>query len=302
MTVCNLLNVMGNAVLIFGFEMGTLGVALPTLFSRIVAAVWIFSLLRNDKRKLYLVQKSRWHFDWSVIRRILGIGIPCGIENGTFFLGRILVLGMIASLGTAAIASNAVAGILSNFQVIPGMAIAFGTTVVIVRCAGAGDYEQAKYYNRKIIGIVYATQFITCMAVWILLPQILRIYGLPAETTRFIEQIMEIHTLFTIVLWPLAYILPASFRATGDAKFPMIVCVICLFTCRIFCSWLFGIHWQMGILGIWLSMFIDWGAKTGCFIGHYCSGKWMRPTRLVLPAKNYWLPIINKRKYMKVQA
>ncbi len=302
MTVCNLLNVMGNAVLIFGFEMGTLGVALPTLLSRIVAAVWILGLLRNDRRKLYLVQKSRWHFDWSVIRRILGIGIPCGIENGTFFLGRILVLGMIASLGTAAIASNAVAGILSNFQVIPGMAIAFGTTVVIARCAGAGDYEQAKYYNRKIIGIVYITQFLTCLAVWLLLPQILRIYGLPTATTRFIEQIMEMHTLFTIALWPLAYILPASFRATGDAKFPMIVCVICLFSCRIFCSWLFGIHWQMGILGIWLGMFTDWVAKAGCFIGHYYSGKWMRPSRLVLPTKKYWLPIVNKRKYMKVQA
>lgn len=273
MAVCNLLNVMGNAVLIFVFDLGTAGVALSTLLSRIVSAGWILYLLMDKRRKLHLVRQSSLRFDWRIIRRILGIGIPCGIENGTFFLGRILVLGMVASLGTAAIASNAVAGILSNVQVIPGMAIAFGTTVVIARCAGAADSEQVRYYNRKILCIVYASQFVTSMTVWMLLPQIMRVYGLPIETTCLIERIMAMHTLFTIVLWPLSYILPATFRATGDARYPMLVSVLCLFLCRILCSWLLGIHWHMGIIGIWLGMLIDWIVKAFCFIIHYYGEK-----------------------------
>lgn len=294
MTVCNLLNIAGNALLLFGFDMETAGIAFPTLFSRIIAASWILLLLRNKKRVLFLFSTVRVRFNNRIIFRILNIGIPYGIENGTFFLGRILVLGMIASLGTNAIASNAIAGVLSNFQVIPGMAIAFGTTVVIARCAGAGDREQIQYYNRKIIRIVYAAQFITCLTVLGLLPVVMRIYGLSSATTRYTEIIMLMHTLFTIVLWPLSYILPAMFRATGDARYPMVISLLSLFVGRIFCSWLFGIHWHMGILGIWLGMFADWIVKAVCFIVRYHSGKWIRSELLRIAG--------NKQELVKASA
>lgn len=275
MASCQLLNIAGNAILIFGFNMGTAGVAIPTLFSRIIAAVWILNLLWNKNRKLYLFRQIQLHIDWPIIRKILRVGVPYGIENGTFFLGRILVLGMIASLGTIAITSNAVAGTLSNLQVIPGMAVAFGTTVVIARCVGAGDFEQAKYYNRKIICIVYLSQFITSTAVSMLLPQIMHIYGLSVETSRLVEQIMWMHTLFTVFIWPLSYILPATFRATGDASYPMIIGLLSLFAGRLFCSWLLGVHLQIGIFGVWLGMFVDWCIKAFCFILHYYRGNWM---------------------------
>ena len=294
MTVCNLLNVAGNALLLFGFDMETAGIAFPTLFSRIIAASWILILLRNRKRVLFLFSAARVRFNNGIIFRILNIGIPCGIENGTFFLGRILVLGMIASLGTTAIASNAVAGILSNFQVIPGMAVAFGTTVVIARCAGAGNSEQLKYYNRKIIRIVYIAQVITCLTVLGLLPAVMRIYGLPSATTRYTEVIMLMHTLFAIVLWPLSYILPATFRATGDARYPMIISLLSLFAGRIFCSWLFGIHWHMGIFGIWLGMFADWIVKAVCFVVRYYNGKWIRSELLQIAG--------NKQGFVKASA
>lgn len=294
MAACNILNVAGNAILLFGFNMGTAGIAYPTLVSRIIAAAWILLMLCNRKRDLFFFRQTYMRFNYGIIARILSIGIPCGIENGTFFLGRILVLGMIASLGTTAIASNAVAGVLSNFQVIPGMAIAFGTTVVIAQCAGAGDKEQAKYYNRKIIRIVYVTQLVTCLTVFSLLPTLMRIYGLSSATSRYTELIMLMHTLFTLVLWPLSYILPATFRATGDARFPMVISILSLFACRIFCSWLFGIHWQMGILGIWLGMFVDWIAKSACFVFRYYSGKWITP--------NGFKRQVGKREKVKVLA
>lgn len=275
MMVGNLLNIAGNAVMIYGLKMGTAGIALPTLLSRIITACWILYLLSDRDRKLYLFSGIRLQFDRGIIRQILGIGIPCGIENGTFFLGRILVLGMIASLGTAAIASNAVAGILSNFQVIPGMAISFGTTVVIARCMGAKDYSQAKYYNHKILGIVYVTQFITSMVIFMLLPEIMSLYGLSPSTTRFTVQIMWMHTFFTLLLWPLAYILPAVFRATGDARYPMAVSILSLIFCRILCSWILGIYCDMGILGIWAGMFVDWIMKAACFVIRCFRRKWL---------------------------
>mgnify|MGYP000765400033 FL=1 len=299
MAVCQLLNIAGNAILIFGLNMGTAGVAIPTLFSRIVAAVWILCLLCNKKHKLFLFRATQPQIDWTIIRKILKIGIPCGIENGTFFLGRILVLSMITSLGTTAITSNAVAGVLSNIQVIPGMAMAFGTTVVIARCVGAGDFEQVKYYNRKIIGIVYLSQFITCIIIFLMLPQIMRIYGLSAETSYLVERIMWMHTLLTILLWPLSYILPATFRATGDARYSMTINILSMFIGRLFCSWLLGIHFQLGVFGVWLGMFADWSIKTFCFILHYCSEKWMHlsPRHSVKTLK---CPILKRRVSVQI--
>lgn len=275
MFVCQILNILGNAVLVFLFDMGTAGVALSTLFSRIVAAFWILGLLFSKKRILFLSRPFRMQFDPKIIQQILRIGVPYCFENGTFFFGRILVLGMVASLGTTAIASNAVAGTLSNMQVIPGMAIAFGTTVVIAQCAGSGDFEQVKFYNRKIIGIVYYSQLVVCTLIFLLLPKMMSIYGLSSETTRQVEAIMLVHTLFTVLVWPLSFILPTTFRATGDARYPMVISLLSLVVGRFACSWIFGIYLQMGITGIWLGMFADWCIKATCFVIYYRKGKWM---------------------------
>ena len=274
MLVCNILNIIGNAVFIFLLDWGTSGIAPSTVVSRMIAATWIVLLLMKKKRILTISGSLKQKFNIGILKRMLRIGIPTCVENSTFFLGRILVLGMFALLGTSAIAANAVSGALSNFQLIPGMAIAFGTTVVVGRCAGAGDMVQAKYYNRKIICIVYSVQLLTVSAVYFLLPYIIGVYSLSSQTGESVKEIMTFHSTLAIMVWPLAYILPATFRASGDALFPMIIGVISLFTCRLFCSWLFGIYFEMGIIGIWSGMFIDWLFKTTAFAIRYFSGKW----------------------------
>lgn len=279
MFVCNVLNIIGNAICLFYFGMGTAGVAFSTLLSRIIAALWIYMILNSGKRILNVSGLFRRKFEFGLFRKIMRIGIPTGVENGTFFLGRILVLSIVASLGTYAIATNAVAGALSNFQVIPGMAIAFGTTVVIGRCKGAQDIEQAKFYNRRIITIVYVIQLFTVGVVYLLLNPILSIYSLSDETTGYVRSIMSIHSIFTIAIWPLAYILPSTFRAAGDARFPMLTGVISLFAGRLFGSWFLGVYCSMGIVGIWLGMFVDWILKSIAFIVRYYSGKWFEVSK-----------------------
>ena len=274
MLTSNILNIIGNAVCIYYLGLGTQGIAASTFVSRLIAAIWILLMLTDKKRLLHITGFFSSRFEFSILKKILGIGVPTGVENGTFFLGRILVLGIVASLGTSAIASNAVAGVLSNFQVIPGLAIAFGTTVVIGRCAGSGDLVQTKYYTRKIIAIVYCVQLITISAVYLVLPRILDIYSLSPETSNAVSEIMMWHSVVAITIWPLAYILPATFRASGDARFPMSVGIISLFARRLFCAWLFGIYLEIGIIGIWIGMFADWILKAVAFVVRYFSGNW----------------------------
>lgn len=274
MLAMNIAHAAGNAILIYGFHFGTEGVAIPTLLSRIAAAVIIIKLLLNKEQLLYIKKNLKHKFDCSVIKRILSIGIPYGLENGLFYLGRIIVLSLVAAFGTAAIAANAVSGTIVMFQVLPGVAIGLGLTVVIARCIGAGDYEQAKYYTKKIMGIVYGANVLTCILVLALLPAILNVYGLSEAATSLATKIVWYHAAFTVAIWPLAYTLPVIFRASGDAQFPMLVGVLSMFFCRIALAYLLSIYFHMGMFGTWVAMFLDWIVKAIIFIYRYINGKW----------------------------
>jgi putative MATE family efflux protein len=274
MLVMNIAHAIGNAILIYGFHFGTEGVAIPTLIARIAAGVIIITLALNKKQPIYIKKSLKHKFNWSMLKKILSIGVPYGLENGLFYFGRIIILSLVSTFGTAAIAANAVSGTIVMFQVLPGMAIGLGLTVVTSRCVGSGDYQQAKYYTKKITGIVYVAHVISCTLVLALLPSILKVYGLSEVATSLTTQIVWCHGIVMVILWPLAYTLPITFRASGDAKFPMIVAILSMFFCRIALAYLLGIYFNMGMFGTWVAMFIDWIVKAIIFVFRYISGKW----------------------------
>lgn len=274
MLAMNIAHAIGNAILIYGFHFGTAGVAIPTLISRIAAAVIIIILALNKSQAIYIKRSLKHKFNWPMIKRILSIGVPYGLENGLFFFGRIIVLSLVATFGTASIAANAVSGTIVMFQVLPGMAIGLGLTVVISRCIGAGDYEQAKYYTKKIMKIVYVAHVVSCAVVLALLPLIMNIYGLSETATALTTKNVWWHAGFMVVIWPLAYTLPVTFRSSGDAKFPMMVGILSMFFCRIALAYLLSIYFNMGMFGTWIAMFIDWIMKAIIFVYRYMGGKW----------------------------
>lgn len=271
----NVFNVAGNAVLLYGFHFGTEGVAIPTLLSRAIGAIVIIVLVMNKKHSLHIEKSLKFRFQWWMIKKILHIGVPYGLENGLFYIGRILVLSLVSTFGTAAITANAVGGTIAVIEVLPGMAINLGLTAIIARCVGAGDYEQAKYYNKKVLMIVYISNFAMNMIVLAALPMILKIYGLSEVTTTLTSQIVWWHAIVAILIWPLGYTLPVTFRASGDAKYPMMIGIMTMFICRIVMAYLLGKYLNMGVLGTWFAMFLDWVVRSVCFIYRYFSRKWM---------------------------
>ncbi|MGN1191405.1 MAG: MATE family efflux transporter, partial [Dorea sp.] len=153
--IMNIINVGGNAILIYGFHRGAEGVAIPTLLSRIVAALIITVLLCDQRRTLHIERTLHYRINWSLVKKILSIGVPNGLENSMFQLGKIIVLSLVSTFGTYAIAANAVSNAIAMFQTLPGMAVSLAVTSVISRCVGAGDYEQVKYYNKKLLKFTY---------------------------------------------------------------------------------------------------------------------------------------------------
>lgn len=276
--VMNAINVVGNAILIYAFHLGAEGVAIPTLLSRVVAAVLIVILLINPKQTLHLEKTLKYRFDWKMIKKILGIGIPNGLENSMFQLGKILVLSLVSTFGTYAIAANAVSNVVALFQILPGMAISLAVTTVISRCVGAGDYEQVSYYTKKLNMVTYVCMTITNVIIYVALPVIMTAYNLTPKTARVTEQILIFHSIACMIFWPIAFTLPATLRAAGDAKVSMMISIISMWVFRIGFSYLLGAHFKMGVFGIWVAMIIDWVFRSVCFTVRYISGKWRDKT------------------------
>ena len=216
-----------------------------------------------------------YKMDLNTIKRILSVGIPYGIENGMFYFGRLLILSLISTFGTASIAANSVSTLIASFEVLPGMAIGLGLTTVISQCVGANDYNQTKYYAKKIIAIIYVSQTITSIIILALLPLILNIYNLSAEATSYTYKLSWYHAIMMII-WPLGYSLPVVFRASGDAKFPMIVASVSMVLCRIVLAYVFALYFKMGMIGTWIAMFVDWILKAIIFTYRYFSNKWIK--------------------------
>ena len=272
--VMNVINVAGNAILIYGFHRGTEGVAIPTLVSRMVAYLLVLGLLCNQTRVLHLEKTLRYHLNGSMVKRILNIGVPTGLENSMFQLGKILVLSLVSTFGTSAIAANAVSNAVALFQILPGMAISLAVTTVISRCVGAGDYEQAKYYTRKLLKITYCCMAVTVALIFAVLPLIMKVYNLSAGTSAESEKILLFHGCSAILVWPIAFNLPAVFRASGDVRYSMITSIVSMWIFRIAFSYILGKYMGIGVFGVWIAMIIDWCFRAILFVYRYFSGKW----------------------------
>lgn len=272
--VMNVVNICGNAILIYGVGMGTAGAATATVVARYTAAVIMILLLLRTNQPLYLKRTLKYIPDGNKIKRILQIGVPNDIENGLFQVGKIILAGLFTRFGTSAITANAVCLTISGIQVIPGSAISLAATTVIARCVGAGDEKQVRFYNRLLLGISYIAMIVFCGAFWFGLPAILPLYHLSGQTAVLTTKMVLVHTLGAIVIWPLTFVLPSSMRAAGDVRFAMITSAASMFVFRLGAAYLFALNLGMGALGIWYAMLCDWGFRAIVFSLRWISGGW----------------------------
>lgn len=275
----NIINVGGNAICVFGLKMGVAGVAAPSLVSRAVAGFCLYILLKNPDNLIHL-GKERFRFEWRIIRKIFYIGIPSGIENGIFQLGRVIVVSIIAGFGTAQIAANGVANSLDSMGCIVGQGMNLAMITVIGQCVGAGDLAQVKYYTKKLLLITYTATAVINSLILLFLHPILELYGLGEEATELAYILVMIHDGFAMLLWPASFVLPNMLRACNDVKYTMTVAIFSMVTFRIGLSLVFGVHMGMGAVGVWVGMVVDWVFRVCCFVGRYFRGAWRKHCNL----------------------
>lgn len=269
----NVINVVGNAVCIFGLHMGVAGVALPSLLSRAIMGVILYLLLKNPNYEIHF-NKETFHIDREIVKKILYIGIPSGVENGIFQLGRVLVVSIISGFGTVQIAANGVANSLDSMGCIIGQGMNLAMIAVIGRCVGAESKEQIRYYTKKLLLITYVATAILNSILLLNLGTILGWYGLGAETTALAYKLVMIHNGMAIFLWPLSFVFPNMLRACNDVRYPMVMSILSMFVFRIGFSYILGVQYGMGAIGVWIAMVFDWIFRVICFVGRYFHRDW----------------------------
>ncbi len=271
----NAINITGNALCIFVLKMGVAGVAIPTLVSRIVAAVVILALAANPKQELRLEKQGLVHIDNRMMGNILRIGVPSACENSLFQLGRLVVVSMIALFGTTQTSANAVANTLDSLGIVIGQAMGLAMVTVVGQCVGAGDPEQVKYYVKKLMLWTYILMGITNGLLLIFVEQMVGLYSsLTPQTVELAETLVRIHAGCAILMWPVAFVLPNALRAANDVKFTMWVGVGSMIAFRVLGSWILCVQMEMGAIGVWCAMVMDWVCRLTFFITRMVSGKW----------------------------
>lgn len=274
--IVNAINFFGNAFCVFVLKMGVAGVAVPTLISRAVGAAIILALAAKPEYILHITLRTVTHLERSTAKNILYIGIPSAFENSLFQLGRVLVVSMISLFGTVHISANAVANNLDAVGCIVGNAMGLAMITVIGRCVGAQDFEQVKYYTKKLLLWDYIAQGAANVTVILLLNQILSLYTLTPETRALSWTLVMIHDGCGILLWPAAFALPNALRAANDVRFTMMASVVSMIVFRMGLSWILCVNMGLGAVGVWYAMVVDWICRIICFVTRFVTGTWKK--------------------------
>lgn len=270
----NVINVIGNLIGVFVLHAGVAGVAYPSLIARTFSAVVITALCFQRKNKVFY--RCRWIFrwDWDLMKKILKIAIPNGMENGVFQLVKVALSSIVALFGTYQIAANGVAQSIWSLAALAGVSMGPVFITVIGQCMGNRDTEAADHYLKKLTRITILLSSAWNFLIFLLTPLFMSVYALEPETKRLVILLVLIHNLFNAAAYPFSGALSNGLRAAGDVKFTMYVSIVSTLAVRLLLSWFLGIVLQMGVIGIAAAMVCDWLVRAVIFWRRQKSGKW----------------------------
>ncbi len=269
--IANILNIIGNAILIYIFKMGAAGAAISTLFSRIVSCVFIIYMLSQSE----LAFRMSFKPDRSLLKKILYIGVPTGIENSIFQIGKLIVSTMTAGLGTVVITANAITGTIAGVQNIPSNSVGTSLVTVVGQCIGAGDEKAAKENIKKLIKMAYLFTAVLAVLSFIFARQICMLFNLSSETTDLVVIVLRFNCIMTMLFHPTSFALANAIRAAGDVRYTMVVSIASMWIFRICLAYILGLKLGLGLLGIWSAMTIDWVVRSIFYVWRIVSGRWL---------------------------
>ena len=275
-TVSNLVNVALNAVLIFSLHMGVAGAALATLVSRVICALAILFFLRQPHQAIVVRDYRKIRPNFKRIWNIMAVGIPTGIENGMFQLGKLAIQSTVSTLGTTAIAAQAMTNVLEGLNSHAQVGIGLGMMTIVGQCMGAGRVDEAGKYIKRLTAYSYVTTAIACALTALLVKPITILGGMEAAAAALTIEMTLVICVYKPLVWPMAFTSAYGMRAAGDVRFSMIMSASVMWLCRVVVATVLIRGLGFGPFGVWIGMFADWTIRAMIYIFRFRSGRWAR--------------------------
>ncbi|MBT2289009.1 MATE family efflux transporter [Paenibacillus albidus] len=274
--IMNLLYVALNFVFINGLNMGVLGMTLSVNIARYIgAACALYYLFRLDS-SLHIKLRDLLLLNWSMLKKIMFIGLPFAAEQMFFNGGKILTQIFIVSLGTYAIATNAIVSSLAGVMQIPANALSLTLITVVGQCMGGRQVQDARKFVKSFLVLSSASFVLMGVLILPFFYPLVSLFHPPAEIVGDIFIVLLINTIAQIPLWSASFITPSALRAAGDSKFTSMVSMLSMWLFRVVLGYLLGIVFGFGIIGVWLAMNIEWGIRGTIFLKRFYGDKWVR--------------------------
>lgn len=271
----NILNVAFNALFVFVMKWGVMGVAIATLISRVVAGIIMKSIIVSSRNKLKTWGDRSLRLNGDMMKRILAMGVPSGIENGMFHVGKIVLTSVIATLGTTAIAANSISYQIIEFPNIPGNTIGLALVVIVGQDIGAGLKENAIKDTKTMIRLAYIGDWICKITLFIVAPFVVPLFNLEPEGVKMAVQVLRWFSIASLPIWPLSFTMPNGLRGAGDVKYSMGASIISMWVGRVVVSYILIRFFNLGILGVWIGMFVDWYIRGISYSLRFKSRRWL---------------------------
>ena len=272
--ISNIINIVGNIIGVFVLKAGVAGVAYPSLISRAFSAITITLLcfLANND----VIYKKKWIFGWNshLLKRIMRIAVPNGIESAIFQLVKVALSSVVALFGTYQIAANGIAQQIWSLAALVCVTMGPMFITVIGQCMGASDEQAAENYFKKLLKISLIFSLIWNSLIFALTPILMSFYAVSEQTKELVIILVLIHNIFCIVAIPFSDPLGKGLRAAGDIKFTTIVSIASTVGGRLLFSLLFAITFHLGVIGIAYAMCLDWVIRGIAFHIRFRRGKW----------------------------
>lgn len=272
----NVLNIAMNAVFIFVFRWGVFGAGLASLLSRMIISLILFCAIFKGQNIIQVHPLHRWRLRRDSVCAILRLAIPTSMESSMFYIGRLLVQGIVTGFGTSSIAANAVSLNAAEFLHMPGGGIGIGMITIVGRCIGADEKEQAREYAVKLIRMAYIIQGICCVLSIFLVHWITGLYNLTYQTREIAEAMLISHGVICAIFWPMGFTTANALKSAGDVRFTMVMSFASMWIFRVGGSCFFiRLFPELGVLNVWIAMYVDWMVRAAvCFMRFRGEG-WM---------------------------
>lgn len=291
-----IVNLILNTLFMYVWRWEVIGAALATLLSRMVPALYTFALITRKRFAVHINVFEKFRFDRSMVKHILFIAVPSGIENCLFQLGKVMTstfvnAGFYTTYSEAfpqgvniEANANSMAKALNGIASVVGGGVNTSALTVVGQAVGTGDADQTKYYIKKMFAVAFAANAVAVSAILATCHWLVQLYGYSQEAQNEALKCLYFCLCFQFVTYPLSFTAPAVLKATSDVKYVMFVAVGSMILVRVGLCWLLvggvcGV--RLGAFGYWIAMCADWVMRSVLFMARIATGRWKKASGLL---------------------